>query len=330
MKIAFFSSRTYDKQFFDYENRSFGWDLTYFDSRLTLDTAALAKGAEVVSLFVNDEASKEVIDLLYQEGVRLIALRCAGYDLVDLRAALGRIRVVRVPSYSPYAVAEHAVGMALCLNRKLHRAYLRTRENNFTIDGLLGVDWHGKTAGVIGCGQIGAATISILKGFGMELLCYDVDPLQVERAGGKYVDLPTLYQTSDLISLHAPLSVHNRYLIDRKALHQMKEGVILINTSRGGLIHYEDLIAALKEGKLGGAGLDVYEGEKEYFHHDLSSTFVKDEILARLQSFPNVLITSHQAFFTQEAMTNIARTSCKDIASYFKGEPLSNELLVVA
>jgi D-lactate dehydrogenase len=326
MKIAFFNAKPYDIEFFNSANASFGFEINYFDAHLTLKTCPLAEGHQAVCTFVNDPISKEIIDALCQLRVGLIALRSAGYNHVDLKAAHQKIPVVRVPRYSPFSVAEHAVGMMLCLNRKLHRAYARTRENNFSIEGLLGFDMHGKTAGVIGCGQIGAAVVQILKGFGMNVLGYDIDKSQVEQAGCTFADLPSLYKTSNILTLHCPLTSGTRHMIDAKTLSLIKEGAMLINTGRGGLIDTTALITALKSKKLSAAGLDVYEGESPYFYEDLSSSFIPDDTLSRLQTFPNVLITSHQAFFTKEALQNIAETTLENIRAYAEKKPLINQI----
>lgn len=326
MKIAFFDAKPYDKEFFDAANASFGFETKYFESHLTTDTSALAQGHNAVCVFVNEKITAEVIDDLCHQGVGLIALRCAGYNNVDLKAAHQKIKVVRVPSYSPHAVAEHAVGMILCLNRKFQRSYVRIRENNFSIIGLLGFDMHGKTAGIVGCGQIGSKVAGILKGFGMKVLGYDIDKSQVEKSGCLYADLPTLYKESDIITLHCPLTSKSLHMINRDSIAQMKEGVMLINTSRGGLIDTTALVAALKSKKVGAAGLDVYEEEGKYFYEDLSSSIIPDDVLARLQTFPNVLITSHQAFFTKEAMQNIALTTLENIKAYRDGKFLTNEI----
>ncbi len=326
MKIAFFDAKPFDKEFFDAANTPFGFEIKYFDSHLASDTAALAQGYDVVCAFVNDKVTSDVIEKLARGGVSLIALRSAGYNHVDLKAAKGKIKVVRVPSYSPYAVAEHAVGMMLCLNRKLHRAYGRIRENNFSIVGLRGCDMPGKTAGVIGGGQIGAVSGGILKGFGMKVLGYDVDKKLVEKTGATFADLPTLYKESDVISLHCPLTPDNLHMINKDSIARMKDGVMLINTGRGGLIDSAALLDALKSKKIGAAGLDVYEEENKYFYEDLSATFIPDDVLARLLTFPNVLITSHQAFFTKEAMQNIARTTLENIKAFQDGKALINEV----
>lgn len=326
MKIAFFDTKPYDREFFDDANQQYGFDIKYFEPHLTLDSSLLAAGCPAVCVFVNDQVTPEVINALHQKGTKLIALRCAGYNNVALKAAQHKLRVVRVPQYSPHAVAEHTVGMMLCLNRKIHHAYLRVKENNFSIVGLLGFDMVGKTAGVVGCGAIGSVVVQILKGFGMRVLGYDVDKKSVTRAGAELVDLPTLYRESDIISLHCPLTPDNSHMINNKTISQMKEGVMIINTGRGGLIQTFDLIEGLKSKKVGSAGLDVYEEESHYFYEDYSLSIISDDVLARLQTFPNVLITSHQAFFTKEALHNIARITLENIKSFAEGKSLVNEV----
>ena len=297
MKIAFFDAKPYDNEFFNRANESFGFEIKYFESHLTADSTALAQGYNAICAFVNDKITAEVIDILYSQGVKLIALRCAGYNNVDIKAAQQKIKVVRVPRYSPYAVAEYAVGMMLCLNRNIHRAYWRIKENNFSIVGFLGFDMHGKTAGVIGCGQIGSEVIRILKGFGMKVLGYDIDRSQVENAGCSYVDLPTLYKESDIITLHCQLTPENLHMINRVSMAQMKEGVMLINTGRGGLIETTELIDALKSKKIGAVGLDVYEEESEYFYEDLSSSFISDDVLATTADVSQCLDHLASSFF---------------------------------
>ena len=311
MKIAFFDAKPYDRQFFNAANASFGFEISYFESHLTPSTSVLAQGHKVVCPFVNDKVTGEVIGALARQGVELIALRSAGYNHVDLAAARGKIRVVRVPAYSPYAVAEHAVGLMLCLNRKIHNAYARVRENNFSIGGLLGFTMHGKTAGVIGCGKIGAAVVKILQGFGMKVLGYDIDRTQVEKAGCAYADLAALYRESDIITLHSLLSPENRHMIGSEAIAQMKDGVMLINTGRGALIDTAALIEALKAKKVGSAGLDVYEEEERFFYEDLSASFISDDVLARLQTFPNVLITSIRPFLRKRRWRKSRARLCK-------------------
>lgn len=325
-KIAFFDTKPYDREFFDQANRHFKFEIKYFEPHLTIDTAVLAKGYPAVCVFVNDKITADVVEALVEQGVKLVALRCAGYNNIDLKAARGKLTVVRVPSYSPTAVAEHAVGMMLSLNRKIHRAYLRIRENNFSIVGLMGFDMQGKKAGVVGCGQIGQVVVRILKGFGMDVLGYDIDWAQVEKAGARFVDLKTLYKESDIITLHCPLTPENFHMINARSIDQMKNGVMLINTGRGALINTQELIAGLKSEKIGAAGLDVYEEESRYFYEDFSLSFIPDDLLARLQTFPNVLITAHQAFFTKEAVSNIAETTLQSICAFQEGKKLTHEV----
>ena len=324
MKVAFYDAKPYDIKFFDKENNSFNYYIKYFDYKLSVDTAALSKGFDVVCVFVNDNISNEVIDILYQNGVKLIALRCAGYNNVDFKAAYGKIHVVRVPAYSPYAVAEHALSLIMTLNRKIHKAYNRTRDNNFNINGLIGFDLHGKTVGVIGTGKIGQVFSNIANGVGMKVLAYDLYPNN--DLGLKYVDLETLFKNSDIISLHCPLTTETYHIIDNNSINKMKDGVMIINTSRGGLINTESLIEGLKIQKVSAAGLDVYEEEGEYFFEDFSNDVISDDVLARLLSFTNVIVTSHQAFFTKEALANIANTTLENINSFEKGKSLENEI----
>ncbi len=328
MKIALFSAKSYDREFFDAANASFGFEISYFETHLTPETAALAQGHGAICAFVNNQITQDVIDKLCKEGIGLIALRSTGYNNVDLKAARNKIKVVRVPRYSPYSVAEHAVGLMLCLNRKIVSAHERVMGNNFSIAGLMGFDMHGKTAGVIGCGFIGTAVVAILKGFGMKVLGYDIDASKVEKSGCSYADLPALYKESDIISLHCALMPENHHMINRESLAQMKPGVMIINTGRGGLIDTQALIDALKSKKVGSAGLDVYENENSIFYEDLSASGISDDVLKTLRAFPNVLITSHQAFFTKEAMQNIARTTLENIKAYADGKPLQNEITV--
>ncbi len=328
VKVAFFDARPYDRKSFDSANKDFGVEIKYFNGHLTSDTAVLADGFNAICAFVNDIITKDVIDVLAKNNIQLIALRSAGYNNVDFKAAYKRIHVVRVPAYSPYAVAEHAMALMLALNRKLHKAYYRTRDSNFNIDGLLGFDMHGKTMGVIGAGKIGKILIGIAKGFGMKVLAYDIsrDEECAKRMGFEYADLDRIYGESDIISLHNPLTKETRHMINKKAIGKMKDGVILVNTGRGKLIDTRALIGALKAGKVGAAGLDVYEEEGEYFFEDFSGSFVSDDVLARLLTFNNVLITSHQGFFTKEALENIAQTTLSNIKDYFKNKPLMNEI----
>jgi len=327
-RIAFFDTKPYDRKFFDAAGKKFGFPIAYFEEHLGPGTAALARGFDTVCIFVNDVVNAGVIKTLHKNGVRLIALRASGYNNVDFRAAFGKIHVVRVPAYSPHAVAEHAVALMLALNRKTHRAYHRTRDSNFSIQGLLGFDMFGKTAGVIGTGAIGRELIRILKGFGMHVLAYDPGPDEAfaVETGFSYVDLKTLYKKSDVISLHCPLTRQTYRMINVKTLKIMKTGVMIINTGRGKLIDTRALIEALKNKKVGYAGLDVYEEENEYFFEDFSSEVISDDVLARLLTFPNVLVTAHQGFFTQEALTNIARTTLQNIDDFVRGRLLTHEI----
>lgn len=324
--IAFFDAKSYDRESFGKINTRY--DIRYFDSRLTRRTVQLAEGCEGVCAFVNDEIDAAVLERLRQMGVGIIAMRCAGYSNVDLAAARGRIRIARVPGYSPHAVAEHAMGMLLSVNRRLHRAYTRTRDCNFSIAGFTGVDLYGKTVGVVGTGRIGRAFMQICRGFGMEVLAFD--PYPVEEQGVRYVPLPELFRRSDVISLHCPLSESSYHILDAAAFAQMKRGVFIINTSRGALVDAQALLDALNRGIVRGAGLDVYEEEAGYFFRDKSEKPMQDAVLSLLLSRPNVLITSHQAFLTEEALENIARTTLENLDAFFAGEPLPNEVGVQA
>ena len=323
MRIAVYDTKTYDKEWFD-KKKPEGFELHYFETRLTEKTAKLAEGSEVVCAFVNDVIDKNVIDILYSAGVRLIAMRCAGYNNVDMKAAYGKIHVVRVPAYSPYAVAEHAMALLQCLNRKIHRAYNRTREGNFTLNGLTGFDLYGKTVGVVGTGKIGRIFINICRGFGMNVLAYDLYP--DSSLDVKYVDKETLLSESDIISLHCPLTEQTYHFIDDASIAMMKNGAVLINTSRGALVGKEALLDGLRRRKLGAAGLDVYEEEAEYFFEDFSNDISEDDVLALLVSMPNVIVTSHQAFLTNEALMNIAETTFDSIKEYADCKPLTNEI----
>jgi len=328
-KILFFDAKPYDQCFFDKANRQkYQFKINYFQGHLKPNTASLSKGHDAVCAFVNDTLSKEVLDILFENKIEIVALRSAGYNNVDLAAAYGRVHVVRVPGYSPHAVAEHAAALILSLNRKIHKAYVRVREGNFSIDRLLGFDLYGKTAGIIGTGQIGRCMIDILKGFGMKVFAYDPNPdnQYAKEAGCSYVDLDTLYAKSDIISLHCPLTPQTYHLINSKSIARMKKGVMIINTGRGGLIYTKDLIEGLKGGDIGSAGLDVYEEESEYFFEDFSASMISDDVLARLLTFPNVLVTSHQGFFTEEALTNIAETTLGNLKDFFQGGYLKNEV----
>ena len=326
IRIAFFDTKPYDRLSFDGVKDRYGFEIDYFESRLTPVSAKLAEGHEVVCAFVNDDINAETVEQLIRCGVRLIAMRCAGFNNVDLGAACGRLDVVRVPKYSPYAVAEYTLGLLLCLNRCLHRAFCRIRENNFSINGFLGFDVHGKTVGIIGTGKIGQTFAEVLQGFGVRILAHD--PWPNEKAAAQYhmeyVELEQLYRESDIISLHCPLTPENRYLINPESIAMMKRGVIILNTSRGKLVDTQALINALKTGQVGGAGLDVYEEEAAYFFEDRSDKAIADDVLARLMTFPNVLVTSHQAFFTKEAMNNIAEITLDNIRDFAEGKPLKN------
>lgn len=328
MKIAFFSTQLYDKTFFDLHNSGFGFTLDYYETTLNEKTVSLLGNVEAVCVFVNDEINRTVIQTLSQKGIKIIALRCAGFNNVDLEAAKEfDIKVVRVPAYSPYAVAEHAVAMIMTLNRKTHKAYNRVREQNFSLNGLLGFDLHAKTVGVIGTGNIGQVFCHIMNGFGCNVLACDVQPNETLKAVGiKYVPLAEIFTQSDIISLHCPLNERTRYIINDQSVQQMKKGVMLINTSRGALIDTRTVIHALKQGIIGSLGIDVYEQEEKLFFRDLSEKIIKDDMITRLSSFPNVLITAHQGFFTHEALTQIALTTLSNFLSYQKGEPLINEV----
>lgn len=319
-KIAFFDAKPYDRTWFDQLNQHY--HIKYYEHKLTPDTISLAHGCEAVSPFVNDTLDRTVIDGLCQESIKMIALRCAGYNNVDRDAARGRIPVVRVPGYSPYAVAEFTMGLLLTLNRKIHKAYFRTRDFNFSLNGLVGFDLHGRTVGVIGTGKIGQIFIRICQGFGMHVLAYD--PYPVQDAGFPYVSLEELLAKSDIISLHCPLTEQTRHLINRDTIAQMKDGVYLLNTSRGMLVESESLLDALKSGKIAGAGLDVYEEETEFFFEDRSDTVQRDTLLSLLVSMPNVVLTSHQAFLTNEALHNIAQVTLDNLDAYFKDGTVLN------
>ncbi len=313
IKLAMFDTKPYDKIGFDKYAADFGVDITYFEAKLTESTVRLAHGFDAVCAFVNDTVSAPVVDMLDDMGVRMVAMRCAGFNNVDCRAAKGRLFVARVPAYSPYAVAEHAMALLLTLVRKTHKAYIRTRDFNFSLSGLSGFDLHGKTVGVIGTGRIGRVFIDICRGFGMRVIAYDPFPAE----GLDYVSLDTLLKESDIISLHCPLTADTQHIINSAAIEKMKKGVVIINTSRGALIDAEDLLTAIKSGKIGGACLDVYEEEAEFFFEDNSGNIMPDDVLARLLSMPNVLISSHQAFLTEEALNNIALVTLENISAYF-------------
>lgn len=318
MRIAVFSTKSYDKKFIDEANQKFHHEIRYFKAHLTSETCKLASGYETVCVFVNDELNEEVLRELYANGTRLISLRCAGFNNIDLKTALDLgLTVARVPRYSPHGVAEHAVALMLTLNRQTHRAYNRIREGNFSLDGLLGFEIYEKVVGIVGTGAIGSKLVRIMKGFGAEVICYD--PYQSQEcidAGGSYVSFEELLSRSDIISLHSPLTRDTYHMIDEEAVKKMKKGVMIINTSRGGLIDTKAAIEGLKNEKIGYLGLDVYEEEGDLFFEDLSGKVIQDDVFARLNTFPNVIITGHQAFFTQRAMTNIADTALQNIQDY--------------
>ena len=319
MKLAFFDTKSYDIPGFDRYAVPAGIEIKYFEPNLTIDTAPLAAGFDAVCVFVNDIVNADVVDKLYELGVKAIVLRCAGFNNVDLRACQGKLRVFRVPAYSPHAVAEHAMALLLTVNRRTHKAHIRTREFNFSLQGLTGFDLYGKTVGIIGTGKIGRVFADICKGFGMNILAYDKYP--AADSGLHYVSLEEVWRDSDIISLHCPLTEETRHMIDRKSIEQMKEGVVIVNTSRGGLVSTEDLINGIKEKKVGAACLDVYEEEGDLFYEDFSGNIVQDDKLVRLIAMPNVIVTSHQAFLTNEALDNIASTTVNNLVRFFSGNP---------
>ena len=329
-KIAFFGAKPYDIASFDKVNEKYNYDIRYYKGHLNPNNVVLTQDADAVCIFVNDTADATVINAMVNNGVKLLALRCAGFNNVDMKAAKGKLPVVRVPAYSPYAVAEYSLALMLSLNRKIHRAYWRTRDGNFSLNGLMGFDMHGKTIGIIGTGKIAKILIRLLKGFGMRILAYDLYP-DMKFAGEEgisYVSLDELYRESDIISLHCPLTDQTKYMIDKDSIDKMKEGVMIINTGRGQLINTNDLIEGLKEKKIAAAGLDVYEEEGEYFYEDKSDKIIDDDVLARLLSFNNVIVTSHQAFFTKEALHNIAETTLQNIEDFRCHRPLVNEVIL--
>ena len=328
MNAAFFSTKKYDQDFFNSINTDFNHKLTFFETALNKHTASLTKDYNAVCVFVNDDLNAATIEKLAKNGVQLIALRCAGFNNVDLKAAAEKnIKVVRVPAYSPQAVAEHAVALILTLNRKTHKAYNRVRENNFSLEKLTGFNLYGKTVGVIGTGIIGQCFAKIMLGFGCKVLAYDIKPNEeLKRSGVEYVELETLLKASDIISLHCPLNEHTHHLIDQNAFEKMKDGAMLINTGRGALIDTSAVVEALKSEKLGYLGIDVYEQESGLFFNDLSETVNKDDDFLRLMSFPNVLITGHQGFFTKEALEQIAQVTLQNLTDFEKGAALENEV----
>lgn len=331
-KVAVFDAKPYDEAMFNKVNQKYGFELFFFKEHLDKHNVILASSCDAVCIFVNAIVDTYVIDKLCSYGVKLIALRCAGFNNVDIAAAAGKIKVVRVPEYSPHAIAEHTLALMLCLNRKVHRAFIRTRDGNFSLNGFQGFDMYGKTVGVIGTGKIGRTVAQILKGLGMNIIAYDLFPNEsfAKEIGMKYATLDELYANSDVITLHCPLTKETEYLICDKSIEKMKDGVMIINTGRGKLIHTKHLIDGLVCRKVGYAGLDVYEEEGAYFYEDYSDSIMTDEILARLLSFNNVIVTSHQAFFTEEAMSNIAHTTMDNIKDFFEGKELQNEVVYKA
>lgn len=328
-KIIFFDIKDYDKEFFKKYEKNYNFEMTFLKVRLTEETANLTKGYDVVCGFANDNINKETIDIMVENGIKLLAMRCAGFNNVSLKDIHNRFKVVRVPAYSPHAIAEYTVGLILAVNRKIHKAYVRTREGNFSINGLMGFDLDGKTAGIIGTGKIGQILIKILKGFEMKVIAYDLYPNQkaADELVFEYVSLDELYAKSDIISLNCPLTKDTQYMINRRSMLKMKDGVILVNTGRGQLIDSADLVEALKDKKIGAVALDVYEEEENYFFEDKSNQVIEDDILGRLLSFYNVLITSHQAYFTKEAVDAITVTTLNNIRDFVEGKPLVNEVL---
>lgn len=324
IKVAFYDTKAYDRLWFDRIKEHHGLDITYFEHKLNKNTAATAKGYDVVVAFVNDTVDGEVVDTLVRDGVKLLAMRCAGYNNIDFKQAFGRLHIVRVPAYSPYAVAEHAMALLLTLVRRIQHAYVRTREFNFSLNGLTGFDLHGKTVGVIGTGKIGRVFIDICKGFGMNVVAYD--PYPAKDLGVEYLSVEALCERSDIISLHCPLTPETRHIINAKTLALMKPNVYIINTSRGALVDSEALLEAIKAKKVGGAGLDVYEEEADLFYEDQSASIIQDDVLALLIAMPNVIVTSHQAFLTDEALRNIADTTAENIRQFFAGEVMPNEI----
>lgn len=330
MKIAFFSAKPYDKEFFKKENENFGFEFVFYETHLGPHIVNAIEDEDAVCVFVNDRLNREVIEVLAKKGVKVIALRCAGFNNVDREAVKEfGLKICRVPAYSPEAVAEHAMAMLLTLNRKTHKAYNRVREQNFALNGLLGFNLYQKTIGVIGTGKIGKAFVKIAIGFGAKIIAYDlVSDKDLEAVGVEYMPLESLFSQSDIISLHCPLTPENHYMINYESISKMKNGVTIINTSRGGLIHTNDAIIALKEKKIGLLGLDVYEQEEKLFFKDLSASIIEDDSIQRLMSFPNVLVTSHQAFFTKEALEQISQRTLKSISDLLKTGTTGAEVLL--
>ncbi|MBO4524374.1 2-hydroxyacid dehydrogenase [Ruminococcus sp.] len=324
MKVAFFDTKPYDTPSFEKFGKENSIKFKFYETKLNEDTVELAKGCEAACVFVNDTVNSAVIDKLCALGVKVLALRCAGYNNVDIRYAKGKLKVVSVPAYSPYAVAEHAMALLLTSIRRVHKAYIRTRDHNFSLNGLTGFDLHGKTVGVVGTGKIGRIFINICRGFGMNIIAYDKFPANGNDI--EYVELDELFSRSDIISFHCPLTDETYHMIDSKSVEKLKKGVVIINTSRGALIDAEALLEGIKARKIGAACLDVYEEEADIFFQDFSGHIIADDTLARLISMPNVIVTSHQAFLTEEALNNIAETTVNNIIACHKGEVCPNEL----
>lgn len=319
MKLAFFDAKSYDMPGFDAAAKDTGLEIKYFETRLNEDTVSLAAGFDAVCVFVNDNVNAAVVEKLYHYGVKIIALRCAGFNNVDIHACQGKLRIFRVPAYSPHAVAEHAMALLLTINRRTHKAYIRTRDFNFSLQGFVGFDLYGKTVGIIGTGKIGRVFADICKGFGMNILAYDKFPN--EASGLHYTSLDKIFEKSDVISLHCPLTDETKHLINAGSIAKMKKGVTIINTSRGALIDTEDLIEGIKSKRIGAACLDVYEEEGDFFYEDCSGHVMQDDTLVRLIAMPNVIVSSHQAFLTKEALDNIAATTVSNVLNYFQGTP---------
>ncbi len=324
MKVAFYDTKPYDRASFEPLGEANQIRFKFFEDKLTEDTAPLARGCDAVCVFVNDNVNAAVIDLLCDMGIRVLLLRCAGFNNVDLRHASGKLTVLRVPAYSPYAIAEHAMALLLTSIRRIHKAYIRTRDFNFSLTNMVGFDLHGKTVGVVGTGKIGRCFINICRGFGMKVLCYD--PFPANDSSLSYVPLDRLFRESDIISFHCPLTPETHHMVNAESLATMKKGVVLINTSRGALIDSEALLAGIKSRKVGAACLDVYEEESDIFFEDNSGHILEDDTLARLISMPNVIVTSHQAFLTEEALANIADTTVRNLLDFAEGKPGANEV----
>ena len=325
MKIAFFDTKPYDLTYFEPMGKEAGIEFLFYETKLNERTVGLARGCDGVCAFVNDTVNAAVIDALYDMGITLLAMRCAGFNNVDIKHAQGKVHVLRVPAYSPYAVAEHAMALLLTSIRRIHKAYIRTRDYNFSLNNMVGFDLHGKTVGIVGTGKIGRVFADICRGFGMKILAFDKYPAEME--GVTYTTMETLLRESDIISLHCPLTEETKHIISYDSLPLLKKGVVIINTSRGGLIHAEALLEGIKSRQIGAACLDVYEEEGDLFHEDNSGHILDDDTLARLISMPNVIVTSHQAFLTEDALCNIAETTIANLVSFEATGASENEVL---